>query len=75
MAQAGKIRVIKRGMRQAAGVEAKAAAPEVAPEREVKNVVSEWVRDHQRRTEEFRRNFTHLLRDMGFVPPHLTTGR
>ena len=78
MAQAGKIRVIKRESRQAEGAQA-APAPRAAaakrPEREVKDVVSGWVRDHQQRADEFRRNFAHLLRDMGFAPPQLTTGR
>lgn len=78
MAQAGKIRVIKRESRQAEGapaVQAPARGAAQRPEREVKDVVSGWVREHQSRTDEFRRNFAHLLRDMGFAPPQLTPTR
>lgn len=76
MRQAGKIRVIKRELRQAESGKAVAAPVlEAGSERETKQVVSEWVREHQRRTDEFRRNFTRLLRDMGFTPPNMHAGR
>ena len=37
--------------------------------REVRDVVSSWVRDHARRTEEFRENYSSLLKELGFAPP------
>jgi hypothetical protein len=51
------------------------AAPEVKPaaaapvERELREVVSGWVREHQRRTEEFRQNYSTLLSSLGFKSP------
>jgi hypothetical protein len=73
MEQTKRIRVIKGGR---AAREAE-AAPEVASVksaaaavREVKEVVSDWVRDHRQRSEEFRRNYSALLGEMGFKTPN-----
>lgn len=38
-------------------------------EREARSVVSGWVREHQRRSEEFRRNYSALLGKFGFNAP------
>ena len=71
MEQTKRIRVIKGGRA------AREAAPEVAnvksaaaAVREVKDVVSDWVRDHRQRSEEFRRNYSALLGEMGFKTPN-----
>jgi hypothetical protein len=72
MGQAKQIRIIKGGRAtheaeaapQAAGVKSAAAAV-----REVKEVVSDWVRDHRQRSDEFRRNYSALLGEMGFKAP------
>lgn len=73
MGQAKQIRVIKGG-RAARETQ---AAPEVvsvksaaAAVREVKEVVSDWVRDHRQRSDEFRRNYSTLLGEMGFKTPN-----
>jgi hypothetical protein len=64
------VRIIKRDQR---GQQAPAAAaPEIkaAPvERDIKTVVSGWVSEHRRRSEEFRRNYTDLLKGVGFASP------
>ena len=73
MEQTKRIRVIKGGRAareaeaapEAAGVKTAAAAV-----REVKEVVSDWVRDHRQRSEEFRRNYSALLGEMGFKTPN-----
>lgn len=73
MGQAKQIRVIKGGraaretqaVQESAGVKTAAAAV-----REVKEVVSDWVRDHRQRSEEFRRNYSALLGEMGFKAPN-----
>ncbi|HEX7314416.1 MAG TPA: hypothetical protein VF297_10860 [Pyrinomonadaceae bacterium] len=73
MGQAKQIRVIKGGraareaqpQQQVAGVKTAAAAV-----REVKEVVSDWVRDHRQRSDEFRRNYSTLLGEMGFKTPN-----
>ena len=73
MGQAKQIRVIKGGRaalkaeatQEAAGVKSAAAAV-----REVKEVVSDWVREHRQRSEEFRRNYSTLLGEMGFKTPN-----
>ena len=73
MGQAKQIRVIKGGRAaretQAAQevVSVKSAAAAV---REVKDVVSDWVRDHRQRSDEFRRNYSTLLGEMGFKAPN-----
>ena len=72
MGQAKQIRVIKGGRAaretQAAQevVSVKSAAAAV---REVKEVVSDWVRDHRQRSDEFRRNYSTLLGEVGFKTP------
>jgi hypothetical protein len=72
MEQTKRIRVIKggRAAREAEGaqqtVSVKSAAAAV---REVKEVVSDWVRDHRQRSDEFRRNYSALLGEMGFKAP------
>lgn len=73
MEQTKRIRVIKGGRtaraaeatQEAVGVKSAAAAV-----REVKEVVSDWVRDHRQRSEEFRRNYSALLGEMGFKSPN-----
>ena len=73
MEQTKRIRVIKGGR---AAREAEAAQEVVsvksaaAAVREVKEVVSDWVRDHRQRSEEFRRNYSALLGEMGFKTPN-----
>ncbi len=75
MEQPKRIRVIKGGREareaQAArevsnATSAKSAAATV---REVKDVVSDWVRDHRERADEFRRNYSTLLGEVGFKTP------
>ena len=61
------VRVIKRNQRSHPVTEA-AAAPATPSEREVKTVVSGWVREHRERAEEFRLAFAGLLREVGFSP-------
>jgi hypothetical protein len=79
MGQKYQVRVIKRGQRESAeSVESVVAAPESAEraepsERELKTVMSGWVREHRQRTEEYRRSFAGLLRQVGFNP--LPAGR
>jgi hypothetical protein len=71
--QTKRIRVIKGGRaareaeaaQEVVGVKSAAAAV-----REVKDVVSDWVRDHRRRSDEFRRNYSTLLGEMGFKAPN-----
>ena len=45
--------------------------PQARPplEREIKTVVSRWVKDHRARSEEFRQTFSLLLRTSGFQLP------
>jgi len=72
MGQAKQVRVIKGGRaaretqaaQEVAGVKSAAAAV-----REVKDVVSDWVRDHRQRADEFRRNYSALLGEVGFKAP------
>jgi len=71
--QTKQIRVIKGGRaareaeaaQEVVGVKSAAAAV-----REVKDVVSDWVRDHRRRSDEFRRNYSTLLGELGFKAPN-----
>ena len=73
MEQQKRIRVIKGGRAaretQTAQevVSVKSAAAAV---REVKDVVSDWVRDHRQRSDEFRRNYSTLLGELGFKAPN-----
>ena len=77
MGQAKHVRIIKggRAMREAeaaretAGATAGGAKSAAAAVREVKEVVSDWVRDHRQRSDEFRRNYSTLLGEMGFKSP------
>lgn len=62
------VRIIKREQRGRA-VEAAPEARPVPAERDVKTVVSGWVNEHRRRTDEFRRNYTDLLKGVGFASP------
>lgn len=78
MGQKYQVRVIKRGQRESAESVVAAATPEHAEsaepsERELKTVMSGWVREHRQRTEEYRRSFAGLLRQVGFNP--LPAGR
>ena len=74
MEQTKRIRVIKGGRaareaeaaQQPQPVSVKSAAAAV---REVKDVVSDWVRDHRERADEFRRNYSTLLGEVGFKTP------
>jgi len=71
MAEAKRVRIIKGGraarVAEAAGGEASAKTAESG--REVRAVVSDWVRDHRRRSDEFRRNYSALLGEVGFKLP------
>ena len=72
MGQAKQIRVIKggRAAREAGGTpEAANIKSAAAAVREVRDVVSDWVRDHRQRSDEFRRNYSALLGEMGFKAP------
>jgi hypothetical protein len=72
MEQTKRIRVIKggRAAREAQAQEAVGVKSAAAAVREVKEVVSDWVRDHRQRSEEFRRNYSALLGEMGFKTPN-----
>lgn len=71
MAQKHQVRIIKRGERESARqVEPVVSTLSAEPsERELKTVMSGWVREHRQRTEEYRRSFAGLLRKVGFTPP------
>jgi sugar (pentulose or hexulose) kinase len=76
MENAKRIRIVKRGAAAAvtaagAGAAAaeKAARPEREARRETREVVSDWVRDHKRRADEFRENYSALLDRLGFTSP------
>ena len=78
MGQKYQVRIIKRGQRESAESVVAAAAAERTEsaepsERELKTVMSGWVREHRQRTEEYRRSFAGLLRQVGFNP--LPAGR
>ena len=67
-----RIRIVKRGVAVAAGAaQAGHAAPRAEREarRETREVVSDWVRDHKRRADEFRENYSALLDRLGFTSP------
>ena len=74
MEQTKRIRVIKGGRAareaEAAQQQAVSVKSAAAAVREVKEVVSDWVRDHRQRSEEFRRNYSALLGEMGFKTPN-----
>jgi hypothetical protein len=70
MEQPKRVRIIKGGRAaQATEAASVAAEPAVAPGREARDVVSDWVRDHRRRSDEFRRNYSSLLGEVGFKMP------
>ena len=71
MEQTKRIRVIKGGRvaREAQAQEPAGVKSAAAAVREVKEVVSDWVRDHRQRSEEFRRNYSTLLGEVGFKTP------
>ncbi len=72
MEQPKRVRIIKGGRAAQANEAARvAAAPAVAPGREAREIVSDWVRDHRRRSDEFRRNYSTLLGEVGFKLPSL----
>jgi hypothetical protein len=72
-----KVRIIKRSERaDAERALEDAPAPEARAansEREMRTVVSGWVREHKERTEEFRSAFASLLRAKGFRPSRLAS--
>jgi hypothetical protein len=70
MEQPKRVRIIKGGRAAQATEAARVASePAAAPGREVRDVVSDWVRDHRRRSDEFRRNYSALLGEVGFKMP------
>ncbi|HEX8501487.1 MAG TPA: hypothetical protein VF659_12965 [Pyrinomonadaceae bacterium] len=77
MEQPKRVRIIKGGrtaQQQQAEAARGAAQTAVAPGREVRDVVSDWVRDHRRRSDEFRRNYSALLGEVGFKMPSFGGG-
>ena len=70
MENAKRIKIVKRG---AAATVAAAGDTAVRAEREARRetreVVSDWVRDHRRRADEFRENYSALLDRLGFASP------
>ena len=74
MPQLKQIRVVKRDEKrraeqEAAAAQRPAAVPAREAAREVKDVVSGWVSEHRRRSEEFRRNYSTLLGELGLSAP------
>jgi hypothetical protein len=71
MADTKRVRIIKRGASEQTtqAAAATAAMPARDGSREIKGVVSSWVREHSQRAEEFRRNYSTMLKDLGFAPP------
>jgi hypothetical protein len=74
MENAKRIRIVKRGGAAVAAAvadegDAAAARSEREARRETREVVSDWVRDHRRRAEEFRENYSALLDRLGFSSP------
>ncbi len=66
------IKVIKRGQRNLEATAPQTPSEQTIPpvaERELKEVISGWVREHQRRSEEFRENYSSLLNRLGFKSP------
>ena len=75
MQQNRAIRIIKRGQKanQESVAPAASASATEPSERELKSVVSGWVREHRQRSEEYRRSFADLLKESGFHPRRITT--
>ena len=71
MADTKRVRIIKRGASEQSSeqVQAMAAMPNRDASRDMRGVVSGWVRDHSQRAEEFRKNYSTLLKELGFAPP------
>jgi hypothetical protein len=71
MKQNRPVRIIKNEQRLRASNEAKpAGAPgQKTTERELKVVVSSWVREHQQRSEEYRRAFSKMLKENTLLGP------
>lgn len=76
MEQTKRVKVIKGG-RVAREAEQKAVSVKSAAVavREMRDVVSDWVHEHRRRSEEFRRNYSTLLGELGFKTPSCGGGR
>lgn len=71
-----RIRIVKRGgattataAAGVAGAAESASRSERETRREARDVVSDWVRDHRRRADEFRENYSALLDSLGFTSP------
>ncbi len=69
MENAKRIRIVKRSGGAAERAEETAGRMERETRRETREVVSDWVRDHRRRAEEFRENYSALLDSLGFSSP------
>ncbi|HYN85646.1 MAG TPA: hypothetical protein VER32_10350 [Pyrinomonadaceae bacterium] len=63
-----RVRIVKRQERASAAPkpEPRPARPAGA-ERETRNVINSWVRDHRRRVEETRANYSNILGALGFA--------
>ena len=70
MQQNRQVRVIKHNQRAAteSPIKAQCDARTEPSERELKTVVSGWIREHQQRSEEYRRALTDMLKQSGFCP-------
>jgi hypothetical protein len=79
MEQLRRVRIVKREQRAGGATDGDAAAPRessaAVAAREAKDVVSGWVREHQRRSEEFRQNYSTLLGQLGFSAPWAAAGK
>ncbi|MGB8509553.1 MAG: hypothetical protein WCD76_14295 [Pyrinomonadaceae bacterium] len=73
MSQNKTVRVIKQAARKQTETQPARADGGAKTEREMRTVVSGWVREQQGHAEEFRRNFTTLLREYGFNPPRASS--
>lgn len=67
MNQKRPVRVIKRDQRSC--TESTTERQSSAPVSMEQHVVSDWVREHRRRSEEFRQNYAALLKEVGFGLP------
>lgn len=74
MQQNRTVRVIKRDERARGGENNTKTTGESgakSTERELKAVVSGWVREHQQRSEQYRRAVKEMLRESGLCPSRL----
>jgi hypothetical protein len=72
MREVRKIRLIRKGKPQAevvGSVEPTPVTHSQPSEREIKTVVSSWVREHRQRSEQFQLTFAALLKGGGFHLP------